>query len=245
MKDSFLMWCLISSFSGQLCATEVIISNLNLLESQQSAREQAEYAGLKKAVSNYKIFCEQFKKDIESHCDGKLVELMSSKLRPCVIIDVDDTALDKMNEYARRILLPDEPPFPLFRANKVILELCTSYFEPKKIDVFYVTARDEDLRWITSVNLEGEGYPKVKNLCCIPSKLREDFIHQHGPIRAHYDEFRSFIGQWKHEQYTLLQESGYTVLAVIDDEPENLKKVESCGFLFQPLSYWYLLGPTQ
>lgn len=214
---------------------DVLVKAINQVEAEQTAQEQ------------YKVFCEQFEKDVIAHCDKKLDALMSTQFRPCVIIDIDDTALDRLNQFGELWIHENQETFPLFQSNQAILDLCIKYFVGKKIDIFYVTARDEGLREVTAENLEYEGYPQIKNLCCLPSNLREEFMHQYGPIKTHHDEFRSVVGRWKYQQYTLFQESGYTVIAMIDDEPSNLERVKDigCGFLFKPLLYWYLLEPTQ
>ncbi|MFA6526863.1 MAG: HAD family acid phosphatase, partial [Candidatus Babeliales bacterium] len=109
-------------------------------------------------------------------------------------------------------------------ADPCILSLC-KYFNQKNIKIFYVTGRDQNgYQKLTVENLRDQGFPDYENVVCFPEKERERFLQEWGNNgrEEHPDEFCKWIAEWKHKESCSLKEAGYWILAMIDDQEDNL-----------------------
>ena len=118
-----------------------------------------------------------------------------SKLRPAVILDVDETVLD--NSYYQARMVRDNTPYTTATWDPWVMEAkataipgareFTQYAAQKGVTVFYVTNRTANLEEATRKNLVAEGFPVAKDVDTVLARGErpEWSASAKGPRRAH------------------------------------------------------------
>ncbi len=177
-------------------------------------------------TSAYKLILDNHNKQLDDVIQqAKAVfEKIENKENSAIIIDVDDTALNRAQLRGKVVLNNISTRFPYLLAFDQVLILYKELIA-MRFKMFFLTARTDtvslpyDCYDATVKNLKDEGYDFFEQVICVSCETREKIKEQ-----AHGDDdlLIELFAQWKESERNKIAAT-YTIAGTLDDTDKNLQ----------------------